>query len=152
MREILFRGKTTDGRWVDGSLLRGVNRYVNNNEVMYIYPIDTRIHDYGVISGYFGVQVNPETVGQFTGCWDEDGIAIFEGDIVEFEGHGYIPFTERGVVVFQGGSFIILYDNKYIHRIGQISEWSEMGSSGTVVYTYKIIGNIHDNPELLEAN
>ena len=153
MREILFRGKTKnrkDVEWIKGTLVRGVSIF-DDGPVFFIFDIDTEIHGRGSIDDYFGEEVVPETVGQFSGLFDENGIAIFEGDIVEFEGHGYMPFTERGVVVFQEGSFIILYDNEYIHRIGQISNWSEMGASGKVIYTYKIVGNIHDNPELLEV-
>lgn len=138
MREILFRGKTEDGRWVNGSLLRGINRYIDGNEVMYIYPVDTRIHDYGVVSGYFGERVIPETVGQFTGLFDKDGIAIFEGDIV----------------LCCGEYRSVIYDNEYAefefddHDPVKYPEGLSLCSDHLGC---EVIGNIHDNPELLEV-
>ena len=98
--------------------------------------------------------VNPETVGQFTGMPDKNGKGIFEGDIVKFTSN---PFEHSyvGEVVFHNGAFCIKYKvwktRIDYHRIGKTDTWQDMGASGEVTYSYEIIGNIHDNPELLEA-
>lgn len=140
MREILFRGKRTDNEeWVEGFYQEYPKYYVH---------IQSEYNDW--------FPVFPETVSQYIGLKDRDGQKIFEGDIVEYESHGYIPITERGVVIFEKGCFGIEHSTEYgtriFHRIGQTSEWRDMGASGIITYTYKIIGNIHDNPELLKGD
>lgn len=140
MREILFRGKRIDnGEWVYGC-------YVNQLNKPIIFEKETEWHHY----------VDENTLGQFTGLKDKNGTNIFEGDIVEFESHGYIPSTYKGVVVFHEGSYCIEWKSKYFgdtgfHRIGEVDEWQDMSASGKITYTYEVIGNIYDNPELLEV-
>lgn len=148
MREILFRGMSqhTD-EWVHGWYQPPIRNY---GAAITIIADD----------GYFeDIRVRPETIGEFTGLLDKKGKKIFEGDIVELESHGYIPTLDRGVVIFKDGCFGIEYQSdvarrfgweKTFHRIGTISEWRDMGASGTITYTYEVIGNIYDNPELLE--
>lgn len=96
-------------------------------------------------------EVIPETVGQFTGLCDKSGKKIFEGDIVEFECHGYIHIIEKGVVELIGGCYCIKWHDDWgftkVHRMGSIEKWDEMGSSGTAPFTYEIIGNKRDNPD-----
>lgn len=152
MRDILFRGKRTNtGELVYGDLVHGIEKHRGRifiwSEADYI---PTGIDEFEVI---------PETVGQYSGWKDKKGQKIFEGDIVEIEPHGYIPTLNRGVVIFRDGCFGIEYLSdvarkfgweKTFHRIGTISEWRDMGASGTVTYTYEVLGNIYDNPELLE--
>ena len=158
MREILFRGKRKGiGEWVYG---------------YYAYCTDGcefshRIHTTfaetygGEYLSPVWFEVIPETVGQYTGLTDKNGKQIFEGDIVEFESHGFIPNIERGSVIFKRGCYGIEYEDdlgkrlewgKQFHRIGTVSQWQDMGASGTITYTYELIGNIHDNPELLKGS
>ena len=125
MREILFRGKRTDnGDWVDG-YLAAYDLICPN------YPEDTSnaTGDYYGQTPYVGfVEVDPSTVGQYTGLKDKNGKRIFEGDILSLQ-------TGRPHVVrFKNGAFIL--------------EDSAIPMSFAI--KFEIIGNIHDNPELLK--
>lgn len=164
MREILFRGKCVQceyNKWVYGYYVNCANKYGDPKkdrvaEIIEVGADRVCCGEYDYFSTY---PIISETVGQYTGLTDISGNKIFEGDIVEFTSHGYIPSTERGVVIFKEGSYQIEYlsefnrkygGGKQLHRIGSTSKWQDMGASGTITYSYKIIGNIHDNPELLE--
>jgi len=118
MREYLFRGKLLNGKWAFGNL------DVKPNGIAIITPDDTLVGCYG--------QVDPETVGQFTGLTDKNGVKIFEGDIIRVRNcnHAvrYIPcafvFTNNDLILNEG-----LFMNNPV----------------------EVVGNIHDNPELLQA-
>lgn len=140
MREILFRGKTpsddeyTDcGEWVEGY-------YTRFNEKEYrIYSgyAETDCGDY-----YPDWQnVKPETVGQYTGRVDKNDKRIFEGDIVT--GLFMFGLSVNAVVTFQDGAFGLEW-----YR-GNVKTFNAFTSICNV--EYEVIGNIHDNPELLEV-
>lgn len=78
--------------------------------------------------------VDPNTVGQFTGLTDKDGKKIFEGDIVEISHDAYSG--ARGEAFFKNGSFMLKNVSDVLSLYGFLP-WCE------------VIGNIHDNPELL---
>lgn len=123
MREIEFRGKLLNSNeWIYGGLIQRDGR-------AYIVGISKR----GMIDG---LEVDPETVGQYTGLSDKIGRKIFEGDIVHND-YGY-----PGVVEWLYGSFIIRFFNGDDWDICQYIKEE----------CIKIIGNIHDNPELLEVD
>lgn len=125
MREILFRGKLTSGcGWSYGNLV------VNVQGTAIITPDKSLTGKYG--------QVIPETVGQFTGLTDKNGKRIFEGDIVNFK---TIAYTFKKCVV--------KYDEQYA-RFACI-DFNKAGFPMDISFVYEIIGNIHDNPELLEG-
>lgn len=122
MRTIKFRSQRQyDGKWVYGDLENS--------------PIGKfcRIHEYKDNGYYKGeVDVDPDTVGQFTGLTDKNGKEVYEGDIVR-----YRPNNKVYQVVFKDGIF-----------------WGE-GNNGCGCAAHffpacEIIGNIHDNPELIE--
>lgn len=163
MREILFRAKSIiadspdmPDYWLYGSLIKGT-RFCDEYTWSTYYVINPKNSDVELNED---VEVWPETVGQYSGWNDKKGQKIFEGDIVDIEPHGYIPTMNRGVVIFKDGGFGIEYQTavarkfgwgKTFHRIGTIGEWRDMGASGTITYTYEVVGNIYDNPELLEV-
>lgn len=129
MREILFRGQSIDRhKWYEGDLYQ-----TRLKSVFYI-------NYYTEYGDRMAVEVDPETVGQYTGL-TANGKKMYEGDIVA----GAVSWQERsknGVVAFRDGSFGLIW-----YR-GEIEQFVPFTSMCNVVL--KIIGNIHDNPELLK--
>lgn len=122
MREILFRGKhKADGKWCEGNL------HINKQGVAFITPDDTPHGCYG--------QVAPDTVGQYTGLTDKNGTKIFEGDVVHMRTSG---LSGHGEIVYKDGSFGI--EDKKRNRFYYMYHDA----------IYRVEGNIHDNPELME--
>ena len=124
MREILFRGKRTDnGEWETGSLV--IIRDGCSDKEVFIADKMTGYH----------TPVISETVGQYTGLTDKNGVKIFEGDIVR----AFTRFSEIYVspVAYHDGTF-----------------WFKNWSWTKFLFKFEkieVIGNIHDNPELLET-
>ena len=127
MREIEFRGKpidtNRDGEWVYGGILL----------------VGTMCHiAYTGDKGKFDqrlTEVNLKTVGQYTGLKDRHGAKIFDGDILQDED------KRLGIVEFNKGRFVGDFDGRtYYYELYLDAETSE------------VIGNKHDNPELLEAD
>lgn len=135
MREILFRGKEPQGDWCYGGLIQSANDF-------YI--------SIGINKGFMCAFVKPETIGQYTGLTDKNGKKIFEGDIVtyddaeaDYEGYHdnvFLNCGEVGISAWDG----IYFTNR------QTVEMSDLYESETMV-DCEIIGNIYDNPELLEV-
>ena len=137
MREILFRGKRTDnGEWVYGYYTKAMY-FLNEKEMHIIFEPDVEAFPHCEFTGY--EEVIPETVCQFTCLTDKNGRKVFEGDIVE-----------RG-----GRRWLVEYSNKY----GQfmMTTYTEKGISWSRSFDLippdwcEVIGNIYDNPELLEV-
>lgn len=130
MREILFRGKSVDnGEWVYG-YYTGPIMFDQSHEICDINdPVGSR------------VEVHEHTVGQYTGYDDKCGNKIFEGDIVRDDTNrlGFISFLQQSAgwcIVWKG------YDTSLGHR-------SRQGSTYFQDVTLEIVGNVHENSELL---
>lgn len=126
MREILFRGKTKKGRWASGAYYHQTEFYGEKCDCHYIVESCDELEDNMIVTS----RVLPETVGQFTGLFDKNCGAIFEQDIVIAPicyDSGCYPHTEKRVVEVE------------------IPEIYKMNIDGC----FEIIGNVHDNPELL---
>ena len=162
-REILFRGKTQYGEWVEGSYLQTDD---NTNNPMQHRPLNLRHQIWSYWSGDWNMggwdpmDVLPETVSQFTGLTDKNGVKIFEGDIVKWTfGKHYWEAIIQGVPNSQS---INLYAIETFHNCTKDIETEEytyersdsrQGSCNDITYLssrVEIIGNIHDNPELLK--
>lgn len=134
MREILFRGKRIDnGEWVVGIpwiFAPPVNKAV----IVYAMGLVGEDDD---TSRYCEChEVDPSTIGQYTGLTDKNDKKIFEGDIVSDGGFS-------GIVVFDDkddGAFLVI-DPFAVDTDGEFF-------SGLI--DREVVGNIHDDPELLE--
>lgn len=123
MREIKFRGKRVDnGEWVYGDL---IHRYSN---WIYIAPIPSTIE-------ITPIEIDPETVGQYTGLKDKNEKEIYEGDIISY---------------FGGGIGLVYYDEG---KAAFYIEWFKQGKytdMECIIKYAEVIGNRWENPELLE--
>lgn len=147
MRQIKFKGKRKYcDEWVEGYY-----SYLFNDKVKeYIHQITVQIFEQANIDYPYptcetiSCEVIPETVGQFTGLTDKNGKEIYEGDIVLFTWFSYGEYeleTEyQGYIDFLNGSFLFCCE----HGNYPLSEL-EFDSESDI----EVIGNIHDNPELL---
>lgn len=137
MREILFRGKRIDnGEWLFGDL-----RHIFHGE----YRAHIVDNSNGLNNGVCGLEVDPDTVGQFTGLTDKNGMKIFEGDIIKHtqvylhgtvESIGYVKWSTAYACWLAGG-----YTN------GRADMFL-----GDQSYKLEVLGNIYDNPELMEVS
>jgi hypothetical protein len=126
MREILFRGKSIHGEWIYGYYCP--KPYSHFPCEATIFPSETIDRD------WHGEMVDPSTIGQFTGLEDKLGTKIFEGDVID----------DLGV------EYIVVFDSDYAQFRGKFDGWNAEISH--IASRCEVIGNIHDNPELLEVN
>ena len=138
--EILFRGKRIDnGEWVCGDLLQDVESGIC--AIVSYVNLGGNIHD---LSESCIFAVIPETVGQYTGLTDKNGKRIFEGDICRFKRFNDVHI---GKIVFNAttASFVMWYQP----IVGAYGEKATQKMLLSVCDDIEVIGNIHDNPELL---
>ena len=124
MREILFKAKRTDnGEWVEGDLVHSV--YKINDVCVGKYGSEIGMH-----------QVEPDTICQFTGLLDKNGNKIWENDILKNKRLKYKVVWDE-----EEGSLMCESISGARYGIGKIN-----------CINFEVIGNIFDNPELLERN
>lgn len=157
MRKILFRGKRKDnGEWVEGHYVRYGYTGKEKDYIVPVYASD--------LYALYAVEVIPETVGQYTGLTDKNGTKIFEGDIIRYadydeyrcyiesldcaERNENMDFCQMWTVDEIVYGIKIGYPafdlNSHDFESNGLSVLNESGQ-----YYYEVIGNIHDNPELL---
>lgn len=169
-KEILFRGRGVDdgtemaGRWVYGDRLKISGK-------IYIHPQANTTEVKGHLAKLLAVhEITPDTLGQYTGLEDKNGAKIFEGDIVryndiaDFDIHATVKFGEYD----QDGSGGEYEPSKCIGVYFEMINFTRPGWAeelgldprdyngtttplGCNVIGIEVIGNIYDNPELLEA-
>ena len=142
MREILFRGKTEQGKWIFG--------FYHNETSIESPASERKITRHHIYTKDFDKFVIPETVGQYTGLTDKNGNKIFEGDIVSTKYKlgrgGYYVFE---VYYNENLCQFALTINSGSYTKNKQYDWLQLTS--LKANKVEIIGNIHDNPELLEV-
>lgn len=142
MREILFRGKRTDnGEWIEGAFCP--KDCDSPFAPMVDRPSIIKLDD--PCSGYW-FEVDAESVGQYTGLKDKNGKRIFEGDILRVVSCEYNYTTSVGAKYGYENGFYVdgdFGDGDYTVLDWAVDYWQDDGAE------IEIIGNIHDNPELL---
>lgn len=133
-REIVFRGQTKDGEWVAGYVV-SVNSYLNyNKRLTLIIPNTATLYPRNEID--YIIEVRTETVSQFTGLLDKNGIRVFEGDILRIDDKSlaYVDFSDDCMFTWECVDCIY---GTYRNALRNDSQ------------KYEIVGNIWDNPDLV---
>lgn len=159
MREILFRGKDSEvDVWHEG-------QYIHLHKTTYCFSgsaereAENEIHqivfeqmtDWNLPNRHLRADVLPETVGQFTGLKDTNFKRIFEGDILEsrasenkLDWKRWKVHFEDGCFVFESFAKVVESRRKYRHEVNMLC------ADEIELYGLVVVGNIHDNPELME--
>ena len=139
MRDFLFRGKSVNsGKWIYGGYFKTDNEHyiITNTDNL----VGFNLWDYAEL-------IIPETISEFIGLTDKNGKKIFEGDIIAYKNY-------NGKLVVEG---VVKYGNFNCSCCDGVFGWY-VGENGDIRNLqepndfYEVIGNIHDNPELLEEN
>lgn len=131
-KENRFRGKTEYGKWVYGGLYDDKIVRSRDDVDLPICLLVDRI-----------TTVKKETIGQYTGLKDKDSAKIYEGDIISFYNDEEYKITPtNGLVIYDSGAFMVEHKEMGKEYLGEL-DIEEM--------CVKVMGNIHDNPELLKG-
>lgn len=132
MRKILFRGKrVNNGEWVEGNLF--IPDIPNTPTQICVGTNVVRI----------SFDVDPETLSEYTGLTDKNGVKIFEGDIVKHEQR----YDVSGV---KTSTATIKWNNAYTCWSIEYTNGRATAILGCEKHRIEVIGNIHDNPKLLK--
>lgn len=134
MGEIEFRGQTEDGQWVYGDLLHSAKNY-------FICSTCSIIH-FGSKINLFNTDIKAvklETIGQFTGLCDKNSKKIYEGDICRL---AIYRLGEKTVTIIWNNGFWISNPIEGTLSLRNFVESNNM--------EIEVIGNVHDNPELIK--
>lgn len=156
MREILFRGKRVyNGEWIYDS-----ETYIRDGDGIWLSDDDLNV-----------VQVQEDTVGQYTGMKDKNGEKIFEGDVVEFYFYDKVRHKGKLVDVKNTKTMLIEWGDCGFHMVELFRNYryeKDFGIAIGKIYTYRgnkkqgvyksnhcyfveLVGNKFDNPELLKG-
>jgi len=124
MREIIFRGRMENGTWIEGDLRQypSGKKAIRSDAIGHTMPVD------------------PETVGQYTGLEDMNGRRIFEGDILMHK-------TCNGISIIDG---VVVAERWNCSCCDGVYGFSMDGDDLRDHKRCIVIGNIHDNPELMD--
>lgn len=143
----LYKAKRLDNEeWVAGHYVKGLDMYAK--EVHLIFEPTTIFYSSGETDGWS--EIDPSTICQCTGLKDKNGKLIWENDIIKYHfGNAYAQIRY--------GAYQSCFDSQKTEHIGFYVDWSEsrnyrkdLGYWINMVNA-EVIGNIFDNPELLES-
>ena len=135
----ICRGKRKDNdEWVEGYLIQGNRTYIVTIEAINCMVVST-----SYMASIELVEVIPETVGQCTGLEDMNGKLMFEGDVVRTKYYGKI-IKNRNVADYD--IFKVVYAYAMFRAEKKNRAFNLVSGE-----RYEVIGNIYDNPELLEV-
>lgn len=137
-REILFRGKRVDnGKWVYGYFIESESDLYRAYIVTSARWETNEDGDTDLLETYT-YEVDPSTVGQYTGLPDKNGVKIFEGDIVTAT---YLDHVYIGTVEYDQAAFWISWQRD--------CEGRAFSGPSCAIYPIEVIGNIYDNSDML---
>ncbi len=142
-REIKFRGKDEQGRWWFGDLRHTMMVYGKPH--CCIVNVDK--DDYDRLQEIWSDRIDEATIGQFTGFIDTNKKPIYEGDIVDTGYILYDPWDDAAEII-EPMRCVVVYED-YAFRFQKGEDLSYLIHDIT---NLKVVGNIHDNPELMEGD
>jgi len=149
-REILFRGKSLfKSEWWQGYYI--YSRYDNKHYIVQDSIISGNINQFVSFAHFAEVDFN--TIGQYTGIQDENGAKIFEGDIIKAKGLNFVvEWVEEYLTyaIIKTPAYSVYKDDNYF-------KYSHLETNDKIyficqleAYEIAVIGNIHDNPEMIK--
>lgn len=142
MREILFKAKRIDnGEWVEGWLIKG-KWYFDESEIFAILPTDLCIYPHCEFSEW--IEIDRDTICQYTGLTDKNGNRIWENDVVRYY-DDLADMNKEDLVKWNEthASFVRLHESKMGLQYLYIDE--------CIANRCEVIGNAFDNPELMKG-